>query len=196
MEQSSDQDARDLKAVSATLRGDTDAFRTIVESYEPLLRHLSAKYLRDEDQRYDAVQEIFLKAYRSLEKFDRERRFMPWLYGIAVNYLKTVYRRNRKRTTNEVSYVYPIEDERDNPESRSMQSATEETVRKAVDSLPKSLREVVILYYLEGLSVEEVKEILSIGKENVKSRLHRARKKLRIILEKDATDQDVGAYME
>ncbi len=185
--QNSEQDEQDLKAVTETLRGNTDAFRSIVESYQPLIHHLAEKYLRDEDQMNDAVQEIFLKAYRSLSKFDQSRRFLPWLYSIALNYLKTMYRRTRKRNKTELSYELPIEDGRDDPESRSIQRETEHAIRKAVDGLPESLREVVVLYYLEGLSVEEVQEVLKLGRENIKSRLHRARKKLRTILEPDAT---------
>lgn len=181
------QNARDVSAVARVLQGDTEAYREIVSAYEPVVRHLAQKYLPREEDAQDAVQEIFLKAYRSLRKFDRERRFLPWLYSVALNHLKTVYRRTRRIQERETVHEFPARGDAPDPAERAVENAEQEQIRRAVDRLPDSLRDVVVLYYLQEASVEDVQAALGLGRENVKSRLFRARKRLRELLDPDAT---------
>jgi RNA polymerase sigma-70 factor (ECF subfamily) len=180
---------RDLSAVSRVLRGETEAYREIVRAYEPVVRRLAVKYLPREEDAQDAVQEIFLKAYRSLGSFRLDQRFLPWLYSVALNHLKTVYRRSRRIYDREGPQEFSAADERDGPEQAALEKAAQEEVRRAVDRLPDSLRDVVVLYYLQGAQVEDVQEALGLGRENVKSRLFRARKRLRGLLDPPATEE-------
>lgn len=184
------QDDQDSRAISACLAGDREAFRTIVESYEPVIRHLAERLLGDPVVAEDAVQDVFLKTYRSLDRFDRRRRFFPWLYGIAVNQIRTSGRRSHRRNMHEQPMELPVSDTRHQPEADALRAATEQAVRDAVSGLPAGIRKAVVLYYYEGLSVDEVAEALGLGRENIKSKLHRGRKKLRTILEPDATDRE------
>ncbi len=181
---------RDLAAVSRVLRGDTEAYREIVRAYEPLVRRLAMKYLAREEDAQDAVQEIFLKAYRSLHSFRLDQRFLPWLYSVALNHLKTVYRRTRRVYDREGPHEFSAPDERDDPVQAAVEKATREEVRCAIERLPDSLRDVVVLYYLQEAPVEDVQEALGLGRENVKSRLFRARKRLRGLLEAPATEKE------
>lgn len=187
MKDSAGRNDQDVAAVSRVLRGETEAYREIVTAYEPVIRRLAVKYLRRQEDAEDAVQEIFLKAYRSLRSFELSRRFLPWLYSVALNHLKTVYRRTRRIDDREVAEDVTGEAS-DDPEQAALDRAAQAELRAAVDRLPQSLRDVVVLYYLQEAPVEDVQEALGLGRENVKSRLHRARKRLREILQARATD--------
>jgi RNA polymerase sigma-70 factor (ECF subfamily) len=190
----SDPDLADLQNISAILRGHSDAYRGIVERYQGYLFRLAVAYLGQPEEAEDAVQEIFLRAFKALGSFELSRRFKPWLVSIAVNYLKTAHGRlqryrNRSKSTDQL-----VVDASDSPEEQVMVKQARDSVRAAVRRLPERLQSPVILYYLENMSVGEISEILEISVENAKSRLHRARKKLREILEKDATADDFGEY--
>ncbi len=174
-----DQNTQDLKTVSDVLRGNPAAFEDIVNRYQGVVLRLARRYLGDEQDAADAAQEIFLKTYRALALFSLERRFMPWLYGIALNHLRSSYRRIKPWRDRKQAIAEPQPDQRNDPAAEALKRTEQERVRSEVMRLPNSLREVVVLYYLEELSVAEVSEVLSLSRENVKSRLHRARNLLR-----------------
>jgi RNA polymerase sigma-70 factor (ECF subfamily) len=183
---------RDVAAVARVLQGDTEAYRVLVEAYEPVVRRLAIKYLARSEDAEDAVQEIFVKAYRSLSSFRLDRRFLPWLYSVALNHLKTVYGKTRRiydyETHHEVEHTGETGGATEDPAHIVAERAAAAEIRHAVNRLPESLRDVVVLYYLQEASVEDVQEALGLGRENVKSRLHRARKELRKLLDPHATE--------
>lgn len=189
-----DPDLADLQNINEILRGDSDAFRGIVERYHNYLFRLAVTYLGQTEEAEDAVQEIFLRAFNALGSFQLGRRFKPWLLSIAINYLKTAHgklRRNRERNARE----YQLSDAaNESPEDQLMEKQARDAVRNAVIQLPKRLQSAVVLYYLESMSIAEISETLEISGENIKSRLHRARKRLRDTLEKDATAETRGEY--
>ena len=90
-------DAQDLLAVQRTLGGERRAFDGIVERHTPAVYTLALRMLGDPDEAEEAVQEIFFKAYRHLGRFQIHRRLHPWLYTIAVNYLRSMLRKRRRR---------------------------------------------------------------------------------------------------
>ncbi|HUV06467.1 MAG TPA: sigma-70 family RNA polymerase sigma factor, partial [Spirochaetia bacterium] len=90
-------DAQVLKAVQDTLRGDTSAFETIVKKYSSVVYSLAYRMLGNGEDAEEAVQEIFLRLYRSLSRFQLNRQFRPWLYSIAANYLRSLLRKKRRR---------------------------------------------------------------------------------------------------
>ena len=177
----------DLLLVSRVVRGDTDAFGGLVRRYRGAIVSFAAASLGSRDDAEDAAQEIFIRAFRSLGAFDLSRRFKPWLYAVAVNTLKDArYRRVRRaRETDAAARAEPPVYR--SPHEEAERSEIIERIRKAVRSLPGKPREAALLYYIEGLDVSETAEALGIGEENVKSRLHRARKILRGFLDEDAT---------
>ncbi len=175
------QDSSDLDIVEEVLRGDTDRFRLLVVRYQGLLFRLAFSYLHDREAAADAVQDIFLRAFRFLPKFRRSRKFLPWLYTIAVNQLRTSHRRARLSLLREAAldaqpepaghYGDPVEQFVDGEEAGA--------VRSAIGHLPSRLRGAAELYFLQELSVSEVAALLGLTAENVKSRLSRARGRLR-----------------
>lgn len=178
----------DLEVVSRVLRGNDGEFRKMVEKYQNTIYRLCRSYLSNHEEAEDATQDIFLRAYKSLHKFNLEKRFINWLYTIAMNNLKTRYSRIlRFKEKKELLQQQPTPAS-ETPETLIEQKESMEEIRHIVRLLPANLKEIVILYYYEEMSVNQMSDVLGISRENVKSRLFRARKKIRGNLEKDATD--------
>jgi RNA polymerase sigma factor (sigma-70 family) len=191
MREPADTDSADLKAVSETLRGNTAAFSEIVDRYQALVYRLAYSYLGNYEDAQDAAQDAFVRVYNRLGSFQMHRRFLPWLYSVVLNHLKT--RRGKVRRIRLREEQLSIDPERiEDPLAQLIDDERVRAVRMAVRDLPESLRGPVVLYYLEEMNVDEVCEVLDLGRENVKSRLFRARKALRKALEKHATDDETG----
>jgi len=187
MDEYSNQEAAVLAAIQDILSGNTESYRVIVDTYERQMYHLALNYLASREDAEEAVQEIFIKIYNNLDKFSLDRRFFPWMYTIALNYLKTKYKKIKRRGSRQKDLQEDEEMERmpasDNPEEEYQHMETRQELRNAVDRLPDKYREVILLFYFQGMDVEGITEVMDIGKENVKSRLFRARKKLKEILD-------------
>jgi RNA polymerase sigma-70 factor (ECF subfamily) len=189
-------EADDLLAISEVLRGTANAFRSLVERYRGLVFRLALSALGNREEAEEASQEIFLKAFRSLGSFRIEKRFLPWLYSIAANHLKTRavrVRRAESRLVRDAHERFPARAE-DDPQSQAERAQSQAEVTHAVAALPLPLREVVRLYYFEGMSVEQAGSVLGLGSENVKSRLLRGRRMLKELLEQNATDAGPPGY--
>ena len=191
-----DRDAlADLADIHRVLAGDSRAFRPIVERYADRVLAFCRSRRLNEDEAADLVQDVFLRAFRSLGSFRLGESFPSWLFAIAANRLRS---RGAKRSGEEkkVEAVAVEEATRETPDalSEAEKAFEAEEVRKAVASLPADQRSVVELYYFAELSVAEVTEVLGIGEEAVKSRLFRARKKLRSLLESGDSEQPRVAH--
>ena len=147
------------------------------------LKRLCYLYLHDEAMAEDAVQETFLKVYRSLTNFRGEANEKTWLTRIAINTCKDMlrsgwFRHMDRRVTAE---TLPARQEAD-PYHRE--------VAAAVMNLPRKLREVILLYYYRGLTMEEIAEVLEISQPAVSGRLKRAREKLKAELKGESIDEE------
>lgn len=186
------EDEEDVRLVHRALRGDLSAFEKVVRRHQKGIYYFCLSSLKDPEEAEEAAQEVFLRAYRSLHTFSLNKRFKTWLYAIAVNQVRSRWRR-AKNVMEKLKRLFEgepkkeseegeLRDARD-PETITLETLEAERVRKAVEQLPESLRDVVVLYYFEELSVAEVAETLQLGEEGVKTRLFRARKALRKMLE-------------
>ncbi|MBN1837314.1 MAG: sigma-70 family RNA polymerase sigma factor, partial [Spirochaetales bacterium] len=138
----------------------------------------------------ECTMDILMRAFRYLHRFSLDRRFFPWLYGIAVNHLRSAYARNRRREARRESWESSAEAEvvrGADPQEILSTVQRREAIRAAVAALPRALREPMILHYFEELKISAIAEILEIGEVNVKSRLLRGRRKLKRMLEDGAT---------
>lgn len=180
-----EQDEEDVRLVHRVLTGDLSAFETLVKRHQKGVYYFCLASLKHPEEAEDAAQEVFLRVYRSLKTFSLDKRFKTWLYAIAVNYLKTRWKKQNRGFLDRIKEFFQgeAEIEKKDPEAVAMEDLEGEQIRQAVQELPESLRSVVMLYYFEGLSVSEVAAALGIGEEGVKSRLFRARKLLRQALE-------------
>jgi RNA polymerase sigma-70 factor (ECF subfamily) len=173
--------------VAAAKSGDAAAFEELVNRYERKIFRLTMNITRNREDAEDAMQDAFLKAYAHLGDFNQDSRFYTWLVRIAAN---EALMRLRKRRPNQFSLDEPIEGEEDlipreiedwgpSPEQRYAQSEMREILNQVIDQLQPDFRVVFVLRDVENLSTEETAGALGISEAAVKSRLLRARLKLR-----------------
>lgn len=173
--------------VAAAKKGDLAAFEELVNRYEAKIFRLTMNITRNHEDAEDAMQDAFLKSYSHLKEFEGDSRFYTWLVRIAAN---EALMRLRKRRPNQVSLDEPVEGEDDlmprevrdwgpGPEQRFAQTEMREILSGAIDELEPDFRTVFVLRDIEELSTEEAAKALGISVPAVKSRLLRARLKLR-----------------
>ena len=186
----SDEDAllRGLRA------GDEAVFERLVRDQGPRLLAVARRFLRNEEDARDAVQEAFLSAFRSLGTFERSSRFSTWLHRIAVNCCLMRLRTRRRKPEQPIEDFLPrfAEDGHQAIPSAAWDESADELleraetralVRAAIDRLPDSYREVLLLRDIEEISTGEAAALLAISENAVKIRLHRARQALRGLLD-------------
>ena len=150
--------------------GDLDAFEELIRSLQRRVYGFALHQLRDPDEAHDLAQEIFVKLYRNLTRFDNERPFEPWFWKLAVN--TTInYRRRR--------VPVPAEPEDDAAGVDANFQSHDPFLVEALAQLDPAYRLPVLLHYYADLSLEQVAHALSLSVPAVKSRLHRARAQLR-----------------
>ncbi len=169
--------------VRLSQKGNGEAFGQLVERYKTKVFNLALSSTRDRTAADDLAQEIFIKAYYSLPKFQFKSEFGTWLYRVAVNHIKDYLRKNKKKfaeisleARGEKDLSAGIEDFR---EKKQTEEKRRELVQAALRSLPEKHRIILTLRDIEGLSYEEIASILGLSPGTVDSRLFRARKKLR-----------------
>ena len=173
--------------------GDDGAFRRIVESYEARLLSFCRFRLGSEDEALDAVQEVLTRAWRALPGFRTDGNFASWLFAIAANHVRGRFRvrTSEARKVEAAGREQAVQAAAD-PAEEAANAMRMEELRTAVAGLPGELRSPVELYYFAGLSVGETAETLHLGEEAVKSRLFRARKRIRAALEGEQPRGDRG----
>jgi RNA polymerase sigma-70 factor (ECF subfamily) len=177
----------EAQLVAAAKSGDLTAFDQLVSRYERKIFRLTMHITQNREDAEDAMQEAFLKSYEHLPNFQGDSRFYTWLVRIAVN---QSLMKLRKRRPNQVSLDEPMETEDDlvahqiqdwgpSPEQRFAQTELHEILSKAIAQLGPDFRTVFTLRDVEGISTEETAQLLGISVPAVKTRLLRARLKLR-----------------
>ncbi len=164
-----------------SLRGDEQAFRDLVDRYTPVLFALAARMLGDRDEASDAVQEIFLRAFRALPRFRLDARFHTWLYTIALNWLRSRLRSQRARRAAEARLEPPADGP--DPADVAVDREAERLAAAALQRLHPRYREPFLLRHAQELSIREIADVLGLPEGTVKVRLHRARLLLAAALE-------------
>jgi len=175
----------DQQLVERAQRGDKKAFELLVIKYQRKLARLLSQFIRDPAEVEDVAQETFIKAYRSLSSFRGDSAFYTWLYRIGINAAKN-FLVAQKRRASTTSNGFDIEDaenfeeggqlrELDTPESELMSKQIAQTVHRTLHELPEELRTAITLREIEGLSYEEIANIMSCPTGTVRSRIFRAR---------------------
>jgi RNA polymerase sigma-70 factor (ECF subfamily) len=185
--------ADDSAVVSAFLGGEERAFQELVERYQTRLLNFIYRTIGDRDRAEDLVQEVFIRVYRHLHRFDRSKKFSTWAYTIASNLAKNELR-NRSRsplvlfqtiqgTNEDEDRPLQFEDSTSRPDDLYRKRHLRELVEQTVAQLPEHHRQVFVLRELEGKSYEEIAEITDCNLGTVKSRLNRARTAFAAIIE-------------
>jgi len=176
--------AIDQKLVQKAQRGDKKAFGMLVEKYQRRLNRLLSRMVRDQSEIEDIVQDSFIKAYRAINNFRGDSAFYTWLYRIGINTAKNhlVKLGKRPKAMNEVDIeeIENFEDAPDlrnheTPESTMMSSEIVASVNQTIEALPSELREAISLREMDGLSYEEISDLMNCPIGTVRSRIFRAR---------------------
>lgn len=196
----------DESLVGRAREGDEEAFAALVRRYTPMLMRLARMYVPTDALAEDVVQETWVAVVRGLERFEGRSSFKTWLFRILVNRAKTRgVREHRSIPFASVGSAAPDEDEgptvdpsrftsegawtsapgdwRDDPELSLESEEALRIVREAIDELPERQKIVITLRDLEGLSSDEVRNVLDLSETNQRVLLHRARTKVRQALE-------------
>ena len=186
----------DQLLVERVQSGDNQAFDVLVLKYQRRLMRLVSRLVHDPAEAEDVVQETFIKAYRALRHFRGDSAFYTWLYRIGINtaknFLVTQGRRAPTSTENDAEQAEAFDDgehlrDINTPESMLASKQIAETVNAAMDMLPIELRTAIVLREIEGLSYEEISDIMACPIGTVRSRIFRAREviaeKLRPLLD-------------
>ena len=175
----------DGDVVAAFLGGEERAFQELVTRYQSRLLNFIYRTIGDREKAEDLVQEVFIRVYRHIGRFDRSKKFSTWIYTIASNLAKNELR-NRSRSPlvlyqslrprgEEDQRPLQFEDLNSRPDDLYRKRHLRELVEESVAKLPAHHREVFVLRELEGKSYEEIAEITNTNLGTVKSRLNRAR---------------------
>ena len=174
--------------------GDGEAFRAIMQRFNPRLFRIARGVVRDESEAEDVLQEAYVRAYRALTGFRGESSLLTWLTTITLNEARGRLRRRRTHTDLDAIdergaqvLVFPLGAPPASPENEAARSEARRLLEHAVDALPEGFRLVFVLRELDGCSVEETAAQLGVRPETVKTRLHRARRLLRKTLDESLT---------
>ncbi len=180
-----DQQAEEARLAQAARAGEQSAFATLVERYSGAVFNQAYRMLGDAGEAEDAVQEVFLRAYRRLDTYDPQRRFVTWLLTIGSNYCIDRLRRRRFSwlTLDDVAFWLPSVEA--GPERSALRSEQRDMVQRALQQLPENYRSVTVLRYWHDLSYLEIAAALNLTEATVKTRLHRARKMIAEALDVD-----------
>ncbi len=170
--------------------GHEAAFDELVRRYKDPLMNFAYRYLGDEAEADDVVQEVFVRVYRKRHTYRPVARFSTWIYTIAKNLSKTELRRRRRHAIFSLSPRNPAAGERERELSDSRYSADTdaerasdaELIQRALDALNPKYREVIVLSDIQELTYEEIAGITGLNIGTVKSRLNRGRTKLQRLL--------------
>lgn len=188
----------DQELVVRVQQGDKKAFDLLVLKYQVRVSKLVSRFLRNQSDVPDVVQDAFIKAYRALPNFRGDSAFYTWLYRIAINTAKNhLVAQSRKSPANSID-AQEAEDygasewlkEYASPEREALASELETTIRQAMSELPPDLREAISLREIEGLSYEDIAAVMDCPIGTVRSRIFRAREaidtKLEPVLDDDS----------
>ena len=169
--------------------GDREAFARLVDETSGHIYRVALQILGDEQDAEDVLQETYIKAFRSLPDFEGRSSLTTWLYRIAVNEALMMVRKRRPQTVSiEENSTFDAEAESESmqivdfcclPEGEFLSSESRRFLDQAIQNLPETLRVVFVMRDVEGLSIQETAEVLDLSESNVKTRLLRARLRLR-----------------
>lgn len=173
----------DQQLVERVQKGDKRAFDLLVIKYQHKVLAVIGRLIRDHAEAQDVAQEAFIKAYRALPNFRGDSAFYTWIYRIAINTAKNhLVARNRRPPSSDLEVeeaeFYSGNEaihEMNTPERNLLRDELQETIEQAFADLPKDLRTAVSLRELDGLSYEEIAEVMECPVGTVRSRIFRAR---------------------
>ena len=171
------------KTIELAKQGDEDAFSSLICRVQNTAYSIAYRYMENDADTRDAMQEAFIKMYRNLASFKGNSTFETWFTRILINCcLDELRKRKSSPGMEDIDDHYDLADEESLTEEQILKMERQKAVAKAIRSLPDESRNIIILREFNGLSYEELAEVLDLEPGTVKSRLNRAKQKLKEIL--------------
>lgn len=174
----------DIKAVNAVLGGDAGAFSVIIDRYGDMVYTLVNRTLGDGEEAQDVTQDIFVKVYSSLGKYNGTSAFSTWLYRVAYNAAISHIRKHKRRPSgmDENRLANVTDDDMDGVFRKAAEEKRYADLEAALSKLDHDERAIISMFYMEDRSINDISEITGISVANVKVKLYRIRKKLYILM--------------
>jgi len=187
--------ASDQLLVDRVKAGEKHAFDLLVLKYQHKIIKLIMRYVKNPTEALDVSQDAFLKAYRALPNFRGDSAFYTWMYRIAINTAKNHLVAAGRRPLAQASEIsepeefdwHPRMQDANSPEGQAMGDELHDVLQKTIESLPEDLRTAIMLRELEGLTYEEIAQVMECPVGTVRSRIFRAR---------EAIDKNVRPIMD
>ncbi len=174
--------------IEKVINGEPNYFSFIVERYQDIVFSIALKVLKNREDAEEMAQESFIKAYKSLDKFKGTAKFSTWLYRITYNTCISEVRKKKQYfvSTDDIEIPHNVDE-------FNLDGIPEENraryIKAALEKLPEDEYTLVLLYYFEEHSIEEISKVTQLSASNAKVKLHRARKKLYTILNEMLKDE-------
>ncbi len=189
--------------IRKAVKGDRDAFEKLIIKYEKRVYNIAYQMFGNEHDAMDIGQEVFIKVYQSLHKFDNKSAFSTWLHRITVNTCIDAHRNRKKdqqvesidetKKNDEGILTKQYMDKGPTPEEAAIKKENITFVREAIDELKEDHKVIIVLRDIKGYSYDEISDILDVSIGTVKSRIARARSQLKITILK--REQNCGDYV-
>lgn len=190
------------KLIKQAIDGDSSAFESLILPYEKKVYNIAYQMFKNEQDAYDAAQEVLIKVYRNLDKFNFESGFSTWLHRLAMNTCIDEYRKKKRHRAKTVSMeqkddgedrpVMQLVDHKPTPEQQVLQDEQVREVREALGQLKEEQRIMLIYRDLQDMSYKEIAKICDCSLGTVKSRIARARKALKEIIQRNREQIPTG----
>ena len=182
----------ELLLIKRSIKGDIDAFEELIKDYKKMAYNIALRVLRNKEDAEDISQEALVKVFKNIDSFNMQSTFKVWLYRIVMNTCLD-YKRKKKIVTysidkplesDESEIFQDIPDNSNNPDIIIQNKLESQMLSECIEMLDDDFRTVIVLRDLQNLSYKDIASILSCNEGTVKSRINRARKKLRDIITK------------
>lgn len=181
----------DQQIIESIVKGNHSDFALLVDKYKDRAFSLLRRMLKDEMDAEEALQDSFLKVFNSLKDFREESKFSTWFYKIVYNTALTIIAKKKRQVEKQMLSIDEEFDLSDENEVYSTSNDAKQFILKMVDKLPPRNAIVVILFYIDNFSLDEISKVLDISIVNTKVLLHRSRNSLREILIKHNYHEEI-----
>lgn len=171
----------DYEVIKLILNGNTDYFEELVSRYKNLVYSIILRMINNSDEADDLAQEVFIKVYKNLDKYYPDYKFSTWIIRITTNHVIDFRRKKTVQTTDieDVSYELAAEG---SPEEDYIRKEEKEHLKDVLNQLPDMYKIPIVLYHQQGLSYQEISDVIDEPLSKVKNRIFRGRKMLKEIL--------------
>lgn len=181
-------ESTDYELIRKCLAGQPQYFEELVTRYKKLIFSVVYNMINDREEVGDISQEVFIRIYKALDRYNPEYKFSTWAVRIATNLCLDIYRK-KKVDSMPIEEIGDVSSGIDSPEESYIKKERTERIHKAILSLPEKYRMPIILFHQNGLSYEEMTKVLGEPMTIIKNRLYRARLMLREALMPDRREE-------